>query len=119
MNADLTIIVKQKQKTIAIPITAIKFTPPRANEKDSSKVAKKPLLNKDQQQVYVLQNNELKPIVVSTGLSDGVYIEVTSANINPSTQLVVGTKGKEEDKQTKSIFQGPRPQQRSGMRSFH
>lgn len=119
MNADLSIIVKQKQKTMAIPITAIKFTPPIANEKDSSKVAKKPLLNKDQQQVYVLQNNELKPIVVSTGLSDGVYIEVTSANINPSTQLVVGTKGKEEDKQTKSIFQGPRPQQRSGMRSFH
>jgi len=109
MNADISIIVAEKKNVLAIPLAATKFSPP--NEFDS--------LKKKGRYVYILENNQPKPIAIATGLSDGVYVELTNGNINPQSVLLTGIQTKESSTtQSGGLFQAPRPAARSSMRNL-
>lgn len=109
MNADISIIVKEKKNVLAVPVAATKFTPP--DQMDS--------LKKKGRYIYVFENNQPKPIAIATGLSDGVYIELIRGNINEGSVLVTGTKTKENaTTQSGGLFQAPRSTARSSMRNL-
>lgn len=109
MNADISIVVAEKKDVLAIPLVATKFIPPK--QVDS--------LKKRGTYVYVLENNQPKPIAIATGLSDGVYVELTKGNINPKSVLVTGIQTKENSTaQSGGLFQTPRSNARSSMRNL-
>lgn len=109
MNADISIVVKQRKNVLAVPLAATKFTPSNQNES----------LTKDGRYVYILENDQPKAIAVATGLSDGVYVELTKGNINERTVLVTGAKTKENTTtQSGGLFQAPRSNTRSSMRNL-
>jgi hypothetical protein len=46
---------------------------------------------------------------IQTGLSDGIFTEVTSGDLSVKSQLIVGLKAKGSDsQQSKGLIQGPK-----------
>lgn len=105
MNADISIVVSEKKDVLTVPLAALKFTP-AVTKRDSTKVQFDSLKH---QKVYVLEKDHLKPVIISTGLSDGVYVEVTKGKIDLNSLLVTGNKTKDNNaQQNKGLFQAPR-----------
>lgn len=95
MNANINIVVKEVKDVIKIPISALNFSPGHLQKGlDSIAVQKQrdSLASLGQAMVFVLNNGNLAPIVIQTGLSDGIKIEVKSGDLTPQSQLVVGVK---------------------------
>ena len=95
MNANINIIVKEVKDIIKIPISALNFSPGHLQKDlDSISVQKQKdsLATLGQSMVFVLHNSSLTPIIIKTGLSDGIKTEVKSGDLTTKSQLVVGVK---------------------------
>jgi len=119
MNADISIITREAKNVLKIPITAMNFSPPRSyTVLDSASVLKMrdsaAAWNKSV--VFVLNEGNISPVFIKTGLSDGIKIEVTEGELTPKTQLVVGVKqnGVTSTTQTKGLI--TTPQRQGGQR---
>ena len=64
--------------------------PPRPGKKGSSNQGSDTEKN-GRQQVWTLQDGNLVPIIVTTGVTDGIRTEITGGDIEPGSELVVGT----------------------------
>jgi HlyD family secretion protein len=104
MTATADIIVEKIEKATLVPSAALRFTPPVQEKKGSSSGSLVGSLfprppksetrqtdnsNKKEQQVWVLNNKQLAPVSVTTGLSNGILTEITDGNIQPGTAVVV------------------------------
>ena len=69
--------------------------PPRPGKKGSSNLGYDTEKN-GRQQVWTLQNGNLLPIIVTTGVTDGIMTEITRGDIEPGMELVVGTMSVEQ-----------------------
>ena len=112
MNANISIIVKEIKGVIKIPVSALNFFPPKAyTEIDSIAVLheKDSLASIGKSLVFVLNNGILTPVPISTGMSDGIKIEVKDGDIDTKSQLVVNVKqnGVTGAPQTKGLIQTP------------
>jgi HlyD family secretion protein len=47
--------------------------------------------DKNMKEVWVLRNNVLEPVKVTTGVTDGIMTEVTGGGIKPGDKVVIGT----------------------------
>ncbi len=95
MNSNISIVVKEVKDIIKIPIAALNFSPGKLQQGlDSIAVQKQrdSLTNLGQSLVFVLNNGNLSPVAIQTGLSDGIKIEVTSGDLTLQSELVVGVK---------------------------
>jgi len=52
--------------------------------------------DKKEKKVWMLQNNILKSITITTGLTDGTLTEVTGGDLKPGTLLIIGTESEEK-----------------------
>ena len=95
MNADINIVVKEVNDVIKIPISALNFSPGHLQKGlDSIAIQKQrdSLTNLGQSLVFILNNGNLTPVIIQTGLSDGIKVEVKSGDLTTQSQLVVGVK---------------------------
>ncbi len=95
MNSNISIVVKEVKDIIKIPVAALNFSPGKLQQGlDSIAVQKQrdSLTNLGQSLVFVLNNGNLSPVAIQTGLSDGIKIQVTSGDLTPQSELVVGVK---------------------------
>jgi len=112
MNANISIIVTDVKNVLRIPLTALSFSPGQLQKGiDSVSIQKQrdSLSSTGQTLVFVLNNDSLVPVIVQTGLSDGIRIEVKSGDLTPQSQLVIGVKQNGVIvPQSKGLIQAPR-----------
>jgi HlyD family secretion protein len=103
MTATADITVKKVENAILIPSAALRFTPPVQEEKKtsgslvssllprppSSKQRDDLTINKQEQRVYVLKNNQPSPVSITVGSTNGGLTEVVAGDIQPGMAVVV------------------------------
>lgn len=109
MTATANIVINKIENSVLIPNAALRFTPP---EKDDEKLSgnssiigklfprprrpqtkqkKETKADRRKSKVWVLKDEQLSEIPVTTGESDGVMTEVTGGNIEPGMKVVIDT----------------------------
>lgn len=92
MTANATIIVAERHNILKIPNTALRFRPPKENNKEQNTPI--PELKGSQQLLYTLKNKtRLNPLIVVTGVSDDRFTEFVQGDLKEGDQLVVGLVG--------------------------
>ena len=111
MNANISIVVTESTNIMKIPISAINFFPGQLQKGlDSVAILKQrdSLGALGLSMVFILNNGNITPISIQTGLSDGIKIEVKSGDLTPTSELVVGIKQNGVVvPQTKGLIQTP------------
>ena len=120
MNANISIVVEEKNGVIKIPIPALNFSPPKNAQKELDSILVKKqrdsLSSVGKSLVFVLEDGLLKPVEIQTGLSDGIYAELISGIINSQSQLILGIKGSGTiTPQAKGLFQTPSRKPSGGL----
>ncbi|ALA57389.1 efflux RND transporter periplasmic adaptor subunit [Nitrospira moscoviensis] len=97
MTANVSIIVAQRDQALRVPSAALRFTPPAGEGKAvkaDGQQAGRPAeahANGHRKTIWkVGQGGDLEPILVQTGISDGVSTEVVAGPIAEGDQVVVG-----------------------------
>jgi len=112
MNADISIIVQESKDVIRIPVQAMNFSPGQ-NQKGLDSVAiqrqRDSLSALGQSLVFVLNNGNLTPVAIQTGLTDGVRMEVKNDVLTVQSELVTGIKvNGTVAPQSKGLIQAPK-----------
>jgi HlyD family secretion protein len=111
MNANISIIVTETNNIIKIPVSALNFFPGQLQKGlDSAVILKQrdSLGALGESMVFILSNGNLIPVVIQTGLSDGIKIEMKSGDLTSKSDLVVGIKQNGVVvPQTKGLIQTP------------
>jgi HlyD family secretion protein len=110
MTATAEIMIKNLENVLRIDNAALRYTPsakdritysyqkpglfkrifagpPRPGEEEKEKESR----DKNMKDVWVLRNNALVPVKVTTGVTDGIMTEVTGGDIRPGDKVVIGT----------------------------
>jgi HlyD family secretion protein len=105
MTADVSILVAEHTNVLKIPNTALRYTPPDGAAFEQTPPTK---LERNQRLVYTrgADGVKLKPVIVKTGLTDGVDTEVLDGLTN-GAPLVISTLSSDAKD---SGFGGPPPQ---------
>lgn len=115
MNADISIVVQESKDVIKIPVSALNFSPGQSQKNMDSLLVlhmKDSLSALGQSLVFVVNNGNLTPVTVQTGLSDGIKIEVKTGELTPQSELVTGIKvNGQTGPQTKGLIQTPQRNQ--------
>lgn len=104
LTANITIYTLEKNGVLAVPSKALRFTPDSADEVAQSAANSGTLW-------LQLPDGTLKPVTVTTGDKDEIYIEVSGA-INEGDLVVTGidtSAPAKSQKQSKSLFNSMRP----------
>ena len=89
MTANVTIIYAQRKDAVAVPNAALRFHPPEAQaEAHHHKRGEE-----EARTVYVVQGVAAKPAKVETGLTDGLYTEVTGGEAHDGDAVAIDTIG--------------------------
>jgi HlyD family secretion protein len=75
MTADVSVFVAERKNVLIIPNTALRYTPPEGASFEGTPPAK---LERNQRLVYSpgADGAKLKPVIVKTGITDGVNTEI-------------------------------------------
>jgi HlyD family secretion protein len=108
MTATADIIVQKMENVLLLPNAALRFTPPqKKEEKDSrgligklfpgpprrSRTVPATKTNHGKKQVWIYQNNQLEPVPVATGLSDGIHTVIHDSRLRAGMEVVVDATG--------------------------
>lgn len=75
-------------KVLTVPNAALRFTPPK---KESDKPAPKST-HTNGKSLWILREGEAVKVEVKAGKSDGISTAITSSNLNPGDQVIIGIK---------------------------
>lgn len=89
MTAYVNIIVAQRKNALLVPNAALRFKPADSAPKNGNGKGKKERKKTVSGTVYVLENDKLKPISISTGITDNKSTEVVSGNLKAGDSVVV------------------------------
>jgi HlyD family secretion protein len=80
MTAYLTFIIQQRDNVLLVPNTALRFRPrdPTKATKQSGTSAGRERGARPEPTAYVIRNEELSPVALKVGITDGKYTEVVS-----------------------------------------
>jgi HlyD family secretion protein len=87
MTAEIRIVVDSRDNVLKVPKAALRFTPPVAKAPAGAS-AGQPVGS----ETVWLQSGDRppQPVVVRTGISDGVYTEIAEGALKPGQQVIVG-----------------------------
>ncbi len=89
MTANATIVAAEKHDVLKIPNAALRFKPPKENEKKRANTPT-PGPGDSSQVVYVLKGKrELKPLKVVTGITDDKFTELVEGPLKEGEEVVV------------------------------
>lgn len=100
MTAHVTITINERENVLRIPNVALNFKPRKNDDEKDEKIAK----NTDKKsQVYLLQNDQLVPVKIVTGITDNMMTEVISGDLKEG-DLVVTKELKDRKSNSSSSF---------------
>jgi HlyD family secretion protein len=85
MTANVTIVTASKAKVVRVPIDALRFAPPGEPPANSAALDGAP---GQQTRVWVLENGKVTPVTITTGLSDGTWVEVAQGDVQAGERVV-------------------------------
>jgi HlyD family secretion protein len=102
MTANLTITVDSREKVLTVPVSALRFMPPRPAKDMKAGAGMEKTGRRNRQgagagganaasgRVFILENGKPKRVAVQTGLSDGARTEITG-DLKEGAQVITGT----------------------------
>ena len=85
MTANVTVVTASRDKVVRVPIDALRFAPPGQPPADSAALDGTP---GRQTRVWVFENRKVSPVTITTGLSDGTWVEVAEGDVQPGERVV-------------------------------
>ncbi len=85
MTANVTIVTASKANAVRVPVDALRFAPPGEPPADSAALDGTP---GRQTRVWVLDNGKVTPVTITTGLSDGTWVEVAEGDVHAGERVV-------------------------------
>lgn len=85
MTANVNVVTASKGKVVRVPIDALRFAPPGEPPADSAALDGAP---GRQTRVWVLENRKVTPVTITTGLSDGTWVEVADGDLQAGDRVV-------------------------------
>src|SRR5579862_1407967 len=85
MTANVNVVTASKDKVVRVPIDALRFSPPGQPPADSAALDGAP---GRQTRVWVLENRKVTPVTITTGLSDGTWVEVADGDVEAGERVV-------------------------------
>ncbi|MCQ2076577.1 MAG: efflux RND transporter periplasmic adaptor subunit [Bacteroidaceae bacterium] len=113
LTANVTIFTSEKKDVLTVPSKALRFTPNEVmlTKEESIKDCNAPA------KVWMKEGNVFKAIPVTTGLSNGLYTEITNG-LKPGTEIItefeVESPFPDAGQQTNPFMPGPRNRNRGG-----
>lgn len=89
MTAYVNITVAQRKDVLLVPNAALRFKPADAAGKNGKASRKEERRKGAGATVYVLENDKLKPVAITTGITDNKFIEVTSGDLKAGDTVVI------------------------------
>ncbi len=103
MTANVSIVVAQKDQVLKVPNAALRFVPPKSEQGESRRSEGKPAKADGSGRAVLTggaapartiwkqgENDELVPVTVQSGISDGSATEILSDSIAEGDQVIVG-----------------------------
>jgi HlyD family secretion protein len=85
MTANVNVVTASKGKVVRVPVDALRFAPPGQPPADSAALDGAP---GRQTRVWVLENRKVTPVTITTGLSDGTWVEVAEGDVQAGDRVV-------------------------------
>ncbi len=85
MTANVNVVTASRDKAVRVPIDALRFAPPGEPPADSAALDGVP---GRQTRVWVLENRKVTPVTITTGLSDGSWVEVAEGDVHAGDRVV-------------------------------
>jgi HlyD family secretion protein len=85
MTANVNVVTASKGNVVRVPIDALRFAPPGQPPADSAAIDGAP---GRQTRVWVQKNRQVSPVTITTGLSDGTFVEVAEGDVQPGDRVV-------------------------------
>jgi len=90
LTANTKFIIEKFHKVLMAPNSALRYQPAEELVEDSSKQYLEAKLEEGQGLLWVVNNNKLRAIQVTTGASDGIATVVSSEALQAGMELVTG-----------------------------
>ncbi|MDR3669884.1 MAG: efflux RND transporter periplasmic adaptor subunit [Holophaga sp.] len=102
MTADCSIITNRREDVLRVPSAAIRFNPasfisveelkpgPQRPAGGPSSVVSRGLVARHQERLWVLANGKPRPVMVKTGVSDGMFTEVSGDGVSEGMPVLTG-----------------------------
>ncbi len=85
MTANVNVVTASKGSVVRVPIDALRFAPVGQPPADSAAIDGAP---GRQTRVWVLKGREVSPVAITTGLSDGTWVEVADGDLQAGERVV-------------------------------
>jgi HlyD family secretion protein len=85
MTANVNVVTASRPKAIRVPIDALRFAPQGQPPADSAAIDGAP---GRQTRVWVLDGRKVTPVAITTGLSDGTWVEVADGDLQAGERVV-------------------------------
>jgi HlyD family secretion protein len=85
MTANVNVVTASRDKVIRVPIDALRFAP--AGQPPADSAALDGAAGR-QTRVWVQKNRSVSPVAITTGLSDGSWVEVAEGELQPGDRVV-------------------------------
>jgi HlyD family secretion protein len=85
MTANVNVITASHDKVVRVPIDALRFSP--AGQPPADSAALNGAAGR-QTRVWVQKHRNVSPITITTGLSDGTWVEVAEGDLQPGDRVV-------------------------------
>lgn len=91
MTANISAIVAQKKNVLTVPNAAFRFQPPTNPAAPTTASAAAPASARPHRTatVWVIENQQLKPVQVQTGMTDGIVTEIAAGPLAEGAQIAI------------------------------
>ena len=90
MTANVSIITSSRDNALKMPNAALRFKP-------DGEINKKTVKQEKGAKVWLLQNGQIKPVAIKTGISDGSYTEIVEGELKEGDNVVVESSAKKSE----------------------
>ena len=106
MTANLDFeVARSPEDALLVSNLALRFEPDKAWLSDEFKVEViKKRKSRQERRLWAVEDGELKPIQVTTGLTDGKFSQIVDGNVRKGMEVAVGVKEADEGKEMKNPF---------------
>ncbi|MCP9438410.1 MAG: efflux RND transporter periplasmic adaptor subunit [Nitrospira sp.] len=120
MTANVSIVVARKNDVLKVPNAALRFSPPQKDRQDTrgkdEQIAKTggrpsgesavPEHGGQAKRIWRLVDDEPEPLVIRTGISDGVWTEVLDGSVREGDSVIVGVESLRSERRPNELPPG-------------
>lgn len=85
MTANVSITIETRSNVLRVPNAALRFKPVQAKGQSETITDKQEMKGT---KVWIMEEGKPKPVMVTTGLSDGNYTEISSGNVTQGREVI-------------------------------